>query len=215
MSEDATKEEESTALVVVFPRGETPYRDFALEVVSLVDTSNQLVVNNKADSKVATDHLGAIKDRRVAIEAFRVELLTPHREATVAINEAIKEICEPLDGAKKWLDSLVLRYNAGVRAETARLEDIERRKQELAALEGKPAPAPAPLPAQPQAVTRGEHTNSNERMITKYEVMDFTLLPDEYKTVDVGKLTRAVKAGGMTLAIAGVRIYQEPILATG
>ncbi|KKL63232.1 hypothetical protein LCGC14_2177190, partial [marine sediment metagenome] len=131
------------------------------------------------------------------------------------INDALKELLDPLDATKKFLDGLILAFNEAERQKVRQAEDIERKRRELAELEGKPAPAPTPLPAQPQAVTRGEHTQSSERMITKYEVMDFTLLPDEYKTVDVGKLTRAVKAGGMTLAIAGVRIYQEPILATG
>ncbi len=215
MSDDATEEEGSTALVVVYPRGETPYRDFISEVVSLVDTSNQLVVNNKADSKVATDCLGALKDRRMAIQAFKVDLLAPLRQRTSDINDAMKELLDPLEGAKKFVDGLILAFNEAEREKVRQAEEIERRKQELAELEGKPAPAPTPLPAQPQAVTRGEHTQSGERMITKYEVVDFAALPDDYKMQDTGKLTKAIKAGGMSLTIPGVRIFQERILATG
>lgn len=214
MSPDATETDESTALVV-YPRGETPYQDFISEVVSLVDTANQLVVNNPADSKVATDHLGAIADRRKVIEAFRGELLKPLRQRTNDINEAVKELTGRLEPADKWLRGLILRYNDEVRTETARLEEIERRKQELAALEDKPAPEPTPPPEQRPSVTRGETTQSSERMVTKYEVEDFGKLSDDYKVVDTGKLTRAVKAGGTSLTIPGVRIFQEPVLAIG
>ena len=205
---------ESTA-IIVFPRAETPYRDFALEVVSLVDTSNQLVVNSKSDAKVATDHLGAVKDRRVAIEAFKKELLSPLRQRTTDINDAMKELLEPLEGAKKFVDGLILAFNEAERQKVRQAEEIERRKQELAALEGQEPPKPAPQMPQPQAVTQGEHTQSGERWLTKYEVMDFGAVSDDWKVLDVGKVTRAVKAGGTTLEIAGIRIFKEPIIAIG
>ncbi len=206
--------EKSTELIV-FPRAETPYRDFALEVVSLIDTANQLVVNNKADSKVATDHLGAVKDRRVAIEAFKKELLSPLRQRTTDINDAMKELLEPLEGAKNFVDRLILAFNEAEREKVRQAEEIERRKQELAALEGKPAPAPTPVPAQPQAVTKGEHTQSGERWLTKYELIDFSLVPDEYKKLDDTKVGQAVRASKGTLAIPGIRIFKEPVIAIG
>ncbi len=206
--------EESIA-IIVFPRAETPYRDFAVEVGELVATAVGLTVSDKADAKVATDHLGAVKDRRVAIEAFKKELLSPLRQRTTDINDAMKELLEPLEGAKKFVDGLILAFNEAEREKVRQAEDIERRKQELAALEGQEPPKPAPQPPQPQAVTRGEHTVSNERWITKYEVVNFAAVPDDWKVLDVGKVTRAVKAGGTTLEIAGIRIFQEPILATG
>ena len=215
MSEDATEEQESTALVIIYPRGETAYRDFALEVVSLVDTADQIVVNNPADSKVATDHLGAIADRKKVIEAFRTELLVPLRLRTTLINEAVKELTDRLVAADQYLRGRVLAYNADVRAEVARKEDIIRKEKELAALKDEPAPEPVPTPAPAPALTRGEHTQSGERMVTKYEVVDFAALSDDYKLQDTGKLTKAVKAGGMAISIPGVRIFQEAVLAIG
>ena len=215
MSGDATEEEESTE-VVVYPRGETAYRDFAQEVVSLVDTANQLVVNNPADAKVATDHLGAIADRSRAIEAFRRELLAPVKQRVDEINEAVKEgLYNPLAAADKWLRGLILRHNEEVRDAIAKQEDIVRMERELAEKKGEEPPEPTPQPAPAPALTRGEHTQSGERMVTKYEVEDFGKLSDDYKVVDTGKLTRAVKAGGTSLTIAGVRIWQEPVLAIG
>ena len=221
MSEDATEEEESTEvteskeLIVVYPRGETPYRDFLLEVLDLVNGSTAIVVTNNAESKVATDYLGAVKDRRVAIWAFKADLLAPLRQRNTDINDALKELLDPLDTTKKFLDGLILAFNEAERQKVRQAEDIERKRRELAELEGKPAPAPTPLPAQPQAVTRGEHTQSGERLITKYKVVDFAALPDDFKMQDTGKLTKAIKAGGMSLTIPGVRIFQERILATG
>ncbi len=221
MTEDATAEEESTEvteskeLIVVYPKGETPYRDFLLEVIDLVNGSIAIVVTNKAESEVATDYLGALKDRRMAIQAFKADLLAPLRQRNTDINDALKELLDPLDTTKKFLDGLILAFNEAERQKVRQAEDIERKRRELADLEGKPAPAPTPLPAQPQAVTRGEYTQSGERMITKYEVVDFAALPDDYKMQDTGKLTKAIKAGGMSLTIPGVRIFQERILATG
>ena len=204
----------STA-IIVYPRGETPYRDFLLEVIDLVNGSTAIVVNNKADSKVATDYLGALKDRRMAIQAFKSDLLSPLRQRTTDINDAMKELLEPLEAAKKFVDGLILAFNEAEREKVRQAEDIERRKQELAALEGKPAPEPAPQPPQPQALTQGEHTQSGERWLTKYELIDFSLVPDEWKVLDIGKVTRAVKAGGTTLEIPGIRIFKEPIIAIG
>lgn len=213
--EDATEEQESTALVVVYPRAETPYRDFAVEVGELVATAVGLTVTDRPGSKLATDHLGALKDRRVAIEAFKRELLGPLKQRTTDINEAMNELLEPLGNAKKFVDGLILAFNEAERQKVRQVEDIARKERELAELKDEPAPDPTPLPAQPQAVTRGEHTNSNERILTKYEVVDFAALPDTYKKLDAGALTSAVKAGGMTISIPGVHIYQERILATG
>ncbi len=215
MSEDATEEEESTALVVVFPRGELSYQGMVVEVDALIAKAGTLVVTTATEAKVATDHLGAIDERHKFIESSRNEYLAPLRQHTADINEAMKELTVPLGEADKALRDRILAFNAEQRAEVAIKEEIARKERELAALKDEPEPEPAPAPEPARTFAQGNHTQSSERMVTKYEVVDFAALPDDYKIQDTGKLTKAVKAGGTAITIPGVRIWQEPVLAIG
>jgi len=215
MSDDATEEEESTELVVVFPRGELSYQGMVVEVDALIAKAATLVVSTPIEAKIATDHLGAIDERHKFIESSRNEYLAPLRQHTADINEAMKELTVPLGEADKALRDRILAFNAEQRAEVARKEEIARKERELAALKDEPEPEPAPAPEPARTFAQGNHTQSGERMVTKYEVVDFAALDDYYKIQDTGKLTKAVKAGGMNITIAGVRIWQEPVLAIG
>ncbi|KKM72354.1 hypothetical protein LCGC14_1421430, partial [marine sediment metagenome] len=82
MSDDATEEEESTELVVVFPRGELSYQGMVVEVDALIAKAATLVVSTPIEAKIATDHLGAIDERHKFIESSRNEYLAPLRQHT-------------------------------------------------------------------------------------------------------------------------------------
>jgi len=221
MSEDATEvqpgdtlEVASTAMLLN-PRVDLSYQGLVVEVAALIAKASTLVVTTATEAKVATDHLGAIDERQRFIETSRNEYLAPLRKHTTDINEAMKELMAPLSEADKALRGRILAFNAEQKAEVARKEEIVRKERELAALKDEPEPEPAPAPEPARTFAQGNHTQSSERMVTKYEVVDFAALPDDYKIQDTGKLTKAVKAGGTSLTIAGVRIWQEPVLAIG
>ena len=44
----------------------------------------------------------------------------------------------------------------------------------------------------------------------KWEVIDFTIVPDSYKMINAGVLTPIVKASKGKIQIPGIRIFNEP-----
>lgn len=183
----------------------------------LLVVATNAIVTTPEQAKSATEYLGTIAHLKRALEGRKRDLLEPFKSEQVLITDAFKVLMDPVLQADQLFRSKVLGYQTEEqrkRAEADRVAQLEREAEAArAALEGTPPPA-TPVPQQAPLKTNIETEAGAvaQKMITKYEVTDFAALPDEYKVADVGKLTKAVKAGGMSISIPGVRIFQEPIL---
>ncbi len=205
----------TTAVVTVNPRGDLKYQTLQREVSELGELAVGLTVASTADVKVATDNLGAIADRKRFIDGSRKDYLGPIQQHIGDINAAFKALTEPLEEANAILRGKIGMFHQVAREEADRLAEIARMEANLAAAKGEPAPEATPVAPEPPAVTRGEHTQSGERWITKYEVVDFAAIDDQWKKLDDTKVGQAVRASKGSLTIPGIRIFQEPVVAIG
>jgi hypothetical protein len=205
----------TTAVVNVNPREDVKYRGLLKDVGILLLVAEDLVVATTTDVKIATDNLGAIADRKKFIEGSLAEYVGPIQQHIDDIKAAFKALTEPLAQARLILRDKIGAFHQAERDEADRLAEIARMEQQLAAAKGEPTPEATPVAPEPPAVTRGEHTQSSERLIWKYEVVDFTALDDKYKVANDSLLGQVVRGSKGTVSIPGIRIFQEPIVAIG
>jgi hypothetical protein len=66
------------------------------------------------------------------------------------------------------------------------------------------------IPTEPPKHVRTELGTVGKAKIRKWEVVDKSQVPDEYKILDAGKITRLVKAG--IGHIPGIRIYEDEVI---
>jgi cell division septation protein DedD len=170
----------------------------------------------------ATDALKALRDAVKDVEAARKREKAPYVETAKWIEGGFKELGASLDGVTKSIEARMDAFEEKERkaheAERKRQEENERRrlKREQERIDaGKPAratprPAPAPPPPAPPTGARGTMTKAKAtpKKVWKYEIVDESLLPDEYltKTPNRQLIGAHVRVGTQ---IPGVRAWQE------
>lgn len=213
-----TNKEETpiTALVKVKPEVDQAVIALHEQSIKLEQYAMALVITSDGDIKSATNDLSIISGLKKAIEEKRKEYTQPINEHLKAINEAFKTLTEPLSSADKITRQKILDYRGEQerqRQEAEKIAQLEREAAERkAALTGEPIVVPEVVEAPPAAPNhyRTEMGTLGQRMIRKWELLDMSQVPEEYKILDSAKITKVVKAG--IPSIAGIRIYEEPIL---
>jgi len=140
----------------------------------------------------------AERERQAAAKAERqkqTEAARLAREATEA-EEAAAEGAETEEEAQELAETAQSAKTAAVAAAV---------DQALA------APVPSQVKIEP---VRTEAGSGSKRTIWKWEVEDLSLVPDKYKKIDDGAVTKVVKAGKDKTKIPGIRVYSENILAS-
>ena len=151
-----------------------------------------------------------------AIEAKRKEFVSPIQEHLRAINDAFKTLTEPLLLADQITRTKVLGYNQEQERIRQEQEEINRLRMEAAEKEmelkgelSEPVGLVETTPEPPKHYHADMGTATTKK-IKKWEVVDFALVPDEYKMPDAVKIGKVVRAGIPT--ISGIRIWDEEIL---
>lgn len=207
--------EQSTDLVLFNPHTDVRYQKLQADAIELSGIADGTTITDKTSLALATDNLGALADRLKLVKEAQAAAKAPLQQAMTRISEAFAFLNAPLNYANTTLRQKIAAFHQTERDEAARVAEIARKEKDLAALKGEPAPEATPVAPEPPAVTRGEHTQSGERWLTKYELIDFSLVPDEYKKLDDTKVGQAVRSSKGTLSIPGIRIFQEPVVAIG
>jgi len=161
----------------------------------------------------------------------RLDVGEPYRKSQTAINEEFKELTSPLVGVEARLREEVETFETQRRereeeaqrkhAEDVRKAEAAQKKAEedaaKAAAEAEaanqpppepppPSPPPPPPPPPREQTTRATSTGSvGVRTEWKYEVIDFSLVPDSLKSLNQAEATRLVRGGERS--IPGLRIY--------
>ncbi|GAI82288.1 unnamed protein product, partial [marine sediment metagenome] len=118
--------------------------------------------------------------------------------------------------ADKLVRGKILAYRAEIDRQRREAEEIERLRREAAereaALTGQPIiqPGPTPVIAAPPDRYHADNGTLGKVMVRKWELEDFSKVPDEYKTIDAVKIGKVVRAG--IPSIPGIRIWQEATL---
>ena len=211
--------EKPTALVKIKPEQDIEVQSFYTEALKLQEYAKARIIVTVKDLKPATDDLSIIARVKKALEAKRKEFIQPLQDHIKAINDVFKRLMEPIEIADKTTRSKILAFQQEQERIRQEQEEINRQKQELAereaALNGHPVEPVELVEVTPEAPKRvsTDMGIAGQRDNWKWEVIDFSLVPDEYKMINSGILTPVVKASKGKITIPGIRIYNEPILA--
>jgi len=206
------------AIVQIAPQSDAGVAALVDNIGALLEYAKTCTVNSQAAVTTATADLVIVANLKKQVATKREEYTRPLMTHLDTVRGTFKTIEGPLLEADKILREKVLAYQAEVKRkadEALRIAEAERKlAEEKAALNGTPvAEVTTVAVEQPHPTTRGELGDSGQAMITKWEVVDFALVPDDYKMIDVGILTPVVKASKGKIQIPGIRIWQEPTLA--
>jgi len=211
--------DQDTAIVKVNPQLDIEVQNFYEEALKLQSYASQRVIATTEDLKPATDDLSIIAKVKKALETKRKDYVQPIQEHIKAINDTFKTLSQPIEEADRITRKKILEYQQEQDRKHREAEEINRAKYDLAQREaalndtGEITVDTTQLEVIPEAPKRiyTDMGMVGQRMIRKWEVVDFSQVPDEYKMIDAGKVTKLVKAG--IGGIAGIRIYEEPTLA--
>ena len=210
------KTEPATALITIKPEENKAVIDLHKQALRLEHYAKALVITSDDDVKTSTNDLSIIAGLKKAIEEKRKEYTQPINDHLKAINEAFKAFTEPLNQADQITRHKIIDYRAEQERIRQEQEEINRLRIEAAnkemALKGELTESVelVEVQAEPAKHYRAEAGTLGTATIWKFEVIDFSLLPDEYKLPDATKIGKVVRAG--LRSIPGVRIYSEELL---
>ena len=214
------QQDTSTALVAVNPLTSHEVVILQGEIAKIHQEATAAMITTAEDLKPATDILTLIANLKKALEAKRKDFVGPLNAYLKQINDVFKTIQEPLDAADRALRAKVTAYQQEVEKQRKEAEELNRMKEEVARREretaekaGQPPPPPPPPPEVIPPAPKHVHSDTGTIgtvMVRKWEVVDFSQVPDDYKVIDSAKVNKVVKAG--IPSIPGVRIFQEPTI---
>ena len=210
--------QELTAVIQVNPKIDEAVIALHEQSLKLEQYATALVITNDGDIKNATNDLSIISGLKKAIEEKRKEYTQPINDHLKAVNEAFKALVEPLANADQITRRKILDYRAEQERQHQEAEEIARLEREAAerraALTGEPVVVPEVVEAPPVAPDRyrAEMGTLGKMVVHKWEVTDFSLVPDDYKMINPGTLTAVVKASKGKITIPGIRIWEEETL---
>ncbi len=174
------------------------------------------VIATVEDLKPAGDDLILIRNFKKAMEEKRKGYLQPFQEHVKEVNEAYKRLMEPIEAADKITGDKILAFNAEqtrIRAEQERINNLrmEAAKAEMR-LKGEITESIDLVEVIPEVSKRivTELGSSITTKVWKFEVTDFSLLPDRFKIENATLIGKVVRAGERE--IPGVKIWSEDIL---
>jgi len=208
-----------TALIQIKPETNEAIIKLYDEAVKLQRYAEARIIATVEDIKVATDDLSIISRLKRAIEEKKKEYTGPINEHLKAVNDAFKNFTEPLNQADTITRQKILEYRKEQDRIREKQEEINRKRMEAAEeemrLKGELSESVNLVEVIPEAPNhyRTEMGMAGMRDNWKYEVVDFALLPDEYKVPDTAMLNSIAKKHHDTKQIPGVRFFNEPIIA--
>lgn len=209
-------EETTTTLVKVKPEADAEVIAFHNEALRLQEYATARVIATAEDLKPATDDLSIIAKLKKALEEKRKEYVKPLQDHVKEINDAFKTLMQPIEEADRITRSKILAFQAEQDRIRREQEEINRLRLEAAQaemkLKGEITESVNLVEVSPEAPKRVSTDMGavGQRMIKKWELVDMSLVPEEYKILDSAKITKVVKAG--IPSIPGIKIWSEPVL---
>lgn len=206
----------TTALVKINPQEDAEIKSYHDEALKILEFAEKRVISSVEGLKLATDDLSVIANMKKAIEGKRKEYVQPLQEHVKDVNNAFKVFMEPIEQADRLTRVKILDYQREQERIRQEQEEINRKRMEAAEAEMRlkgELTESVNLVEVSEEAPKKIHTGMGtvgQRMIRKYRVVDFALLPDQYKIENSALLNKVVKAG--IPSIPGIEIYEEPII---
>lgn len=205
----------NTALVNVAPQADESVIALYDQTLKLEEYATALVIDSDDRIKAATNDLIIIRGLKKAIEGKRKEYTRPINSHLEAINEAFKTLTEPINNADTITGEKILAYRLRqdlIRKEEERINqmrmDAAKAEMELKGELTESVNLVEVVPENPDHY-RAEAGMSGVANLWKFEVIDFELLPNQYKLPDMVKIRKVIIAGA---TIPGVRGWKEESL---
>ena len=189
------------------------------EAKRLLEIAQGRTITSNEDLKPATDDLAIIRKGIRLVQEIRKRILAPFRAKVDIINAAFGDIIRPLEEADRLTAGKVTAFDQEQRRKTAEAKRIEDEKYRLAQeeatlkngeitvpLDTVQAPPPVPEHVRTELGTLGGRSNWKAR------VVDFKLLPDEYKLPNETLLNSFARSTKGTRPIPGVEFYDDRVV---
>jgi len=209
----------TTAMVEVRPDLDLQIKSFYTEALKAKEYAEARIIATVEDLTPASEDLLLIRKLKKAMEEKRKEYIKPLQDHTKAINDTFKTLMEPIEIADKATSEKILAFNLKqklIREEQERINALrmEAAKKEME-LKGELTESVGLVEVMPEIAKRTvtELGTVGMRDSWTYEVINFALLPNEYKVADTAMLNTIAKKYHDLKPIPGVRFFNKPILA--
>jgi hypothetical protein len=189
-----------------------------LEAASLLQFAKNREIKTNEDLKPATDDLAIIAVCKKKMYARKTEFVGPLKTKLDLVNKAFSDLMFPVEEADRATRAKVNFFTAEQTRLAAEAREIEVEKYNLAQremeLKGEhtqdlnTAVAPPPVPE----LTRTDMGTLGGRANWKAKVVDFALLPDQYKLPNESLLNSHARSTKGQRPIPGVEFYDERIV---
>ncbi|MBX3045169.1 MAG: hypothetical protein KF896_15765 [Ignavibacteriae bacterium] len=197
------------------------FNDAKEQIAKLTSNCQRIVINSNESLETAKNLAKTAKKVETLIEDKRKEITAPILAEKKKIDDFAKSITNDLNKAMNGLRSQILSYEKKLQeereAEARRIEEERKRIEEelkAKALEGKidesdTAQVLVELKEQ-EHQAQISTKSSSIRLTWTYDVIDESVIPREYLTIDERKIKDAITAGKRE--ITGLKIYQKESL---
>jgi len=205
-------------MVSLPPAQDSKVQALKTEAESLKAWAIKAVISSNDDLPPATKDLSLIANLKKSLNERKAVYIKPAKDHIATINAAFQAIMAPLEDADKILRTKILAYREEQRRREAAAARLEKMKAEAAELEaeltGSPPPVAIPETTAPAVEAAPDKVTTDVGSLGSYtvktwELVDFAQVPDWYKKLDEGKVTKTIKAGG---SIPGIRIIEKETL---
>ncbi len=204
-------------LILVDPHQDIDLLASSQQAVSALQFAKSRIIKTVEDMKLASDDLNLIRKLKRLMETKRKDYLFPFQDHIKEVNEAYKQLMEPVEEADKLTSGKMLAFTAEqdrIRREQERI-NAERMKlaQDEMKLTGELTESVNLVEVLPPIATTTKTEFGASSLVKKweFEVVDFSLLPDQYKLPDMVKIRKVITAG---VTIPGVKSWQGTNLRT-
>lgn len=207
----------TTVRIAISPDEDDSVKALVQEADRLLEYANGLVITSDEGVRVATEDLSFLVKLKKALEDKRGEYVKPINTILKGINDTFKAIVTPVEDADKLIRNKILAYRKEQERKAREIEEINRLRIEAAQREAKlnegeltESIAIIESAPPPPSTIRTEVGTLGTMKVTKWEVEDFSKVPDSYKLIDAAKVGRVVRAG--IPSIPGICIWKEDTL---
>lgn len=206
------------------------------EVKAWVKNYSNIIISDQEGYQLAADNLKAVKNKAKELEDLRMSMTQPLDDSKKKIIDLFKPADKLLEAVKDHIHGAMLTFR---QAEDKRLAEERKKLAEQALKEEQAIKAAHAQRAQEALdagdietanyeITRSENTvvrpieigsaravGGGTKKIGKYKVVDFKLIPDEYKTLNetlVGSIARNEKSRKQ-VKIPGIEFYEDETLS--
>jgi len=198
------------------PGADVEVINYYIEALKLQEAAEARVIATPEDIEVAAEALSFIAKLKKVMEEKKREYLDPLKTQSEAIRETYSCLMDPIFRADKITRDKILAFNKAQADRRREEERINAQKLETAEaerrLKGEVTEPVKLIEVEPSTPTtiRTDMGTSGVAKIWKFEVIDFSLLPDRFKMENAKLICKVVRAGERE--IPGVKIWSEDTL---